>query len=151
MRVQSIILLLCISALGCSKSAPAPQQATSSESASPAVAASPDATTSPGVKPLPDRDPKLAKQLVSDGALLLDVRSQEEWDEKHLDGATLIPVGELDGRLAEVDKATGGDKNKAIVVYCRSGGRAGQAKKMLESAGYTQVTNMGGIADWPSD
>ncbi len=142
MRDIVVISTLCASAIACSKGAPTPQQASSSD------AAPSDAT---GPKPLPDRDPQLAKKLVSEGALLLDVRTQAEWDERHLEGATLNPVAELEGRLGEIDAATGGDKAKPFVVYCRSGGRAGRAKKQLEAAGYTQVTNMGGITDWPSD
>jgi len=42
----------------------------------------------------------------------------------------------------------GGDKTKPIVVYCGSGRRAATAKEKLVAAGYTQVTNLGGIADW---
>ncbi len=137
---------LCALAAGCSKPTPEPA---STATAAPAASAPTDGPDS--AKGLPDRDPKLAKKLVDEGAVLLDVRSQEEWDAKHLDGATLIPVGELDGRLGEVDTLTGGDKDKPIVVYCKSGGRAARAKKALEAAGHTQVTNMGGIDDWPSE
>ncbi|MCA9625426.1 MAG: rhodanese-like domain-containing protein [Myxococcales bacterium] len=114
----------------------------------PSGAASATATAAAG---LPDRDPALAKKLVGEGALLLDVRTQEEWDQGHLEGATLIPIDELPKRLAEIDEAQGGDKDKPIVVYCRSGGRAGRAKQMLLDAGHHQVTNLGGMTDWPKD
>jgi phage shock protein E len=93
----------------------------------------------------------LAKRLVKEGAVLLDVRQQDEWDEGHLEGAKLLPVAELESRLAEVERLTGGDKTKPIVVYCQAGGRAGRAKSMLAEAGYTHVTNMGGMKDWPGD
>jgi len=99
---------------------------------------------------LPDRDPQLAKKLVSEGALLLDVRRNDEWNDGHLEGATHIPVQELEGRLDDIDKKVGGDKSKPIVIYCRSGARADSAKDMLLKAGYTQVTNVGGMTDYPA-
>lgn len=103
-------------------------------------------------EPLPDRDPALARRLVrEEGALLLDVRSQAEFDEGHVDGAVLIPHDELAERIAEVAAAQGNDKSKPIVVYCRSGGRAGKAKQTLKDAGYETVTNLGGFTDWCDD
>ncbi|MDI1444126.1 rhodanese-like domain-containing protein [Polyangium sp. 6x1] len=97
---------------------------------------------------LPDRDPALARKLVAEGGVLIDVRTPEEYAERHLDKATNIPVGELETRLSEVEKLTGGDKTKPIVVHCAAGPRAARAKKILLGAGYTQVTNLGGINDW---
>lgn len=134
--------VLCV-LIGCAKDAP---DAATAQTEPQSSADAPKAPT-----PLPDRDPQLAKKLVAEGAVLLDVRSQQEWDERHLEGANLIPIDELGGRLGEIDELTGGDKDKPIVVYCRSGGRAARAKKQLESAGYTQVTNMGGLDDWPAE
>ncbi|UQA55512.1 rhodanese-like domain-containing protein [Polyangium aurulentum] len=110
--------------------------------------APPAAGGAQGKAALPDRDPALARRLVGEGAVLLDVRTTEEYGERHLDGAVNIPVGDLGGRLAEVEKLTGGDKNKPIVVYCQTGGRSARAKTALVEAGYTQVTNVGGIDDW---
>ena len=75
----------------------------------------------------------------------LDVRSQQEWEGGHAAGATLIPINEFQGRLADIEKLTGGDKSKPIVVYCASGARSGRAKDMLVKAGYTKVTNVGGL------
>ncbi|TKC93034.1 rhodanese-like domain-containing protein [Polyangium fumosum] len=97
---------------------------------------------------LPDRDPALARKLVSEGGVLIDVRTPDEYAERHLDNATNIPVGEFETRLSEVEKLTGGDKTKPIVVHCAAGPRAARAKKILLEAGYTQVTNLGGINDW---
>jgi phage shock protein E len=98
---------------------------------------------------LKDHDPALAKQLVREqGALLLDVRSQGEFDSGHVEGATLVPVDELESRLAEIETATGGDKTKPIVVYCRSGRRSAAAKQALLAAGYTQVSDLGGMSNW---
>ncbi|HVK64538.1 MAG TPA: rhodanese-like domain-containing protein [Polyangium sp.] len=97
---------------------------------------------------LPDRDPALARKLVSEGGVLIDVRTPDEYEGRHLDNATNIPVGEFETRLSEVEKLTGGDKTKPIVVHCAAGPRAARAKKILLDAGYTQVTNLGGINDW---
>jgi phage shock protein E len=98
--------------------------------------------------PLPDGDSKLAHRLVAEGALLLDVRTQAEYDEKHLDGSLLIPHTEVPSRIAEVLAAQGGDKHKPIVVFCRAGGRAGVAKAALMQAGFTEITNLGSIDAW---
>ncbi len=82
-----------------------------------------------------------ARSLVSAGATLLDVRSQEEFDARHLDGATLIPVDQLEGRIAEVPR------DHPVVVYCQSGGRSASAARMLAAAGY-EVHDLGGIGNW---
>ncbi len=84
-----------------------------------------------------------AKALIASGALVVDVREQGEWDEGHLAQARLIPVGSVGDRLAEIEQAAGG-KDKPVVVYCKSGGRAGRAKQALEAAGFTNVVNAGG-------
>ena len=114
----------------------------------PSPLAQPPAAGSVNAATLPDHDPALAHKLVAEGAVLLDVRSAEEFADKHLPGAVNIPVDALDGRLEEMKKLTGGDSQKPIVVYCASGNRAGRAKKVLGSAGFGQVTNLGSIADW---
>jgi phage shock protein E len=98
--------------------------------------------------PLPDGDQKLAHRLVERGALLLDVRTETEYAEKHLDGSLLIPHTDLPARMEEVLAAQGGDKSKPIVVFCRAGGRAGIAKTALLEAGFTEVTNLGSIDSW---
>lgn len=108
----------------------------------------PATTNTDQAKGLPDRDPALAKKLVGEGAVLIDVRTVDEYSERHLDKAVNIPVDQLNGQMSEIEKLTSGDKSKPIVVYCQAGGRAGRAKTMLMSAGYTQVTNLGGIDDW---
>lgn len=112
------------------------------------------AATPPPVAPaapaagLPDGDPALAHKLVAAGGLLLDVRTPAEFAERHVEGAVNIPVEEIAARVSEVEKLAGGDKNKPIVVYCKSGRRAAQAKKALMEAGFLQVTNLGGLSDW---
>lgn len=117
----------------------------------PACAADPAASTqgtAAAKAGLPDRDTALAHKIVAEGGLLIDVRSKEEFDEDHAKGAVNIPVDEFSGRMAEVEKLAGGDKNKGIVVYCAMGSRAAAAKKMLLKAGFEKVTNVGGLRDW---
>ncbi len=81
-----------------------------------------------------------AKAKVKAGATVIDVRTPEEFDAGHYQGAKNIPLQKLQGRLAEV-----GDKKKAIVVYCASGMRSAQASKILTKAGFADVTNAGGL------
>jgi len=77
------------------------------------------------------------------GAFVLDVRQPEEWREVHIPGATLIPLGELAGRVAEVPR------DREIVVVCRSGNRSQAGREILRRAGYPTVTSMaGGVRDW---
>lgn len=85
-------------------------------------------------------DAEIAWTKVNQGALLVDVRTLGEFNEGHLPGAKLIPVSELENRLAEL----GDDKNRPIVVYCKSGIRSGRAEELLEAKGFTDVTNGGG-------
>ena len=73
----------------------------------------------------------------------IDVRTLEEYQDDHLDGHTNIPLA----TLAESSSLAAFDKDDEIHLYCRSGRRAGEAKTILESAGFTNVINDGGIAD----
>ncbi|MFL0683075.1 MAG: rhodanese-like domain-containing protein [Algoriphagus aquaeductus] len=71
----------------------------------------------------------------------LDVREEWEYEEDNL-GATNIPLGELPHRLSELEPF----KDEEIVVHCRSGARSGNAKKFMETKGYSNVRNvLGGI------
>ena len=97
---------------------------------------------------LPDGDPDLARRLVEEGAVLLDVRTPEEFGAGHVEGAVNVHVEELDARMHEIEALTGGDRSKPIVVYCSTGYRAGIAKEKLLAAGFEMVTNLGGIDDW---
>ncbi len=87
-----------------------------------------------------------ARQLVAQGALLLDVRTPSEFAERHVPGAVNIPVEQLKERLAEV-----GPRGREVVVYCHSGARAGVAAMMLRKAGYSRVHNLGAMARWSRD
>lgn len=100
---------------------------------------------------LPDRDPDLAYRLVTEeGAILLDVRTPQEFRQDGLPQARNIWVEELPRKLDQIDALAEGDKGKPIVVYCTVGGRAARAKQILLRAGYRQVSNLGGVSDWPS-
>ena len=77
------------------------------------------------------------------GAFILDVRQPEEWNESHIPGATLIPLGELASRVNEVPQ------DQEVVVVCRSGNRSQQGRDILLAAGFEQVTSMaGGVNEW---
>ncbi|MCL2719408.1 MAG: rhodanese-like domain-containing protein [Lachnospiraceae bacterium] len=80
-----------------------------------------------------------------DDFILLDVRTIEEYVEKHIAGAILIPDYEIASR-AEIELT---DKDTIILVYCRSGRRSENAAKELVEMGYTNVYDFGGIIDWP--
>jgi len=103
----------------------------------------------PASGPLPDFDIELAASLIDqEHALLLDVRTREEFDQDHIQGAIFIPFQEFSQYLEEIARLTGGDKHRPIVLYCRTGRRAGLVKKVLLQEGYTMVTNLGGLKDW---
>jgi rhodanese-related sulfurtransferase len=77
------------------------------------------------------------------GVFVLDVRTQEEWNEFHAPNTTLIPLDQLASRVAELPR------DKEIVVVCRSGNRSQQGRDILLQAGFTQVTSMaGGLTEW---
>lgn len=78
--------------------------------------------------------------------VFLDVREDWEYEDDNL-GAKNIPLGDLPHRLNELDEF----KDQEVIVHCRSGARSGNAKKFLESKGYTKVRNvMGGILAYRS-
>lgn len=79
--------------------------------------------------------------------IILDVRTQSEYDDGHIPGAVLIPNTELEAEAA----AQLPDKDRIILVYCRSGNRSETASRLLVSMGYTAVFDFGGIIDWPYD
>ncbi len=81
--------------------------------------------------------------LKSPDILLLDVREPDEYTAGHIPGITLIPMGEIPGRLSELPT------DKPIIVTCRTGNRSGQVVEFLRGQGFTNVHNMdGGIVAW---
>jgi rhodanese-related sulfurtransferase len=104
-----------------------PQQVQVTQPAQPVAASLPDEITI-----------TVAADKRDSGAFMLDVREPDEWDEFHMPGATLIPLGELEARLDEVPA------DQEIVVVCRSGNRSATGRDILKDAGFSQVTSMGG-------
>lgn len=79
----------------------------------------------------------------NDAVVFIDVREQWEYDEGHIPGITLIPMSELESRLAEIPT------DKTVVLTCRSGNRSGQMHAYLEDQGFDNTINMeGGILAW---
>ena len=75
--------------------------------------------------------------------LIIDVRTQAEWNDGHIEGAILIPYKSIGERIGTVTE----DKSKRIYVYCASGSRAQIAKESLEKLGYKDVVNLGSVED----
>ena len=88
-----------------------------------------------------------AKQIMDseEGYIILDVRTQEEYDEGHIPGATQISHEEIAEKAEDVLT----DKEQLILVYCRSGRRSKIAAEALVELGYTNIKEFGGIIDWP--
>ncbi|MCF7480669.1 rhodanese-like domain-containing protein [Vibrio sp. J1-1] len=78
-------------------------------------------------------------QLIEQGAMIVDVRTPQEFAEGHLDDAVNFPLSELDKHFKDVKK------DQLIVLYCRSGYRSGQAYQHLQSQGFTNLHNAGGL------
>lgn len=92
-----------------------------------------------------DVDVQQAQVMVQQGALLLDVREQSEYDEVHAPNVMLIPLGQLPARMNELTS----HKDQVIAVMCHSGRRSAKAVKLLEEAGYNRLSNVnGGIVAW---
>ncbi|MPM09793.1 Thiosulfate sulfurtransferase GlpE [bioreactor metagenome] len=90
--------------------------------------------------------PKDAKEIMdNEESIVLDVRTKDEYDQGHIEGAVLLPVDEISSKAEEVLK----DKKAKILVYCRSGNRSATAAKTLIKMGYENVLDFGGIIDWP--
>ena len=79
--------------------------------------------------------------------VLLDVRTQEEFNAGHIPTAVLLPYDEINLKAATVLP----DKEKEIVLYCRSGRRSAIAKKALVELGYKDVKDFGGISRWQGE
>lgn len=86
-----------------------------------------------------------AKELIKEGAVLVDVRSKSEYNSGHIDGAKLLPVESINVSNAKEVIAS---KDTVVIVYCRSGARSASAAKVLEELGYTNVYNLGAMSNW---
>ena len=80
------------------------------------------------------------------GAVLLDVRSPQEYQEGHIPGSKNVPLQ----RLEDISEAAP-DRAAPLFVYCYSGARSGQAVSVLNGMGYADVRNIGGIAAWSGE
>ncbi|MEL7569556.1 MAG: rhodanese-like domain-containing protein [Eubacteriaceae bacterium] len=89
---------------------------------------------------------KKAKEMIdSFDVVIIDVRTEEEFDKGHIKNAVLIPHYELHEKVNEIVS----DKNKTILIYCQNGIRSSAAEKLLMYIGYKNVYDFGGINDWP--
>ncbi|MFQ3620727.1 MAG: rhodanese-like domain-containing protein [Spirochaetales bacterium] len=84
------------------------------------------------------------KEKIKAGALVVDVRTVEEFEDEAYPGAINIPVGELMNRLDEL-----GPKDRPIILYCATGSRSALAAKLLKAYGFRDVINAGGLYDMP--
>lgn len=92
--------------------------------------------------------PQEAKEMIDNNEVtILDVRTQEEYDEGHIPDAVLIP----NETISDEDLDLLPDKAAVILVYCRSGRRSAEAAQKLVQLGYQNIYDFGGIIDWPYD
>lgn len=91
---------------------------------------------------------KVSKLLENDtNVTLLDVRTPQEFASEHIEGATLIPVSDLEQNLDKLQES----KDKKILVYCRSGSRSVTASRILLEHGFSPINMSGGINQWKSE
>ena len=88
---------------------------------------------------------KAKELIINEGAVLVDVRTEEEYNEKHIDGAKLLTLDTITEETANKILA---NKDNQIIVYCKSGKRSAEAKKKLEELGYSRVYDLGSIDNW---
>ena len=88
-----------------------------------------------------------AKEIMDsqEGYVILDARTQAEYEESHIPGAIVIPYDQI----MEMAESKLPNKNQLILVYCRSGRRSKLAADDLVKLGYTNIKEFGGIIDWP--
>ena len=89
-------------------------------------------------------DSATIKKWISDGALIVDVRTPEEFNAGNYKNSINLPVGDMEKNMEIF-----GDKDRRIIVYCRSGRRSSNAKKILKAHGYTKVINGGAFTEMP--
>lgn len=116
-------------------------------SAAPAPTAAPTPTATPAQYRKITAEQAKERMDSGDAVIVVDVRTQEEFDAGHIAGAILIP----NETIIDKQPALLPDLGAEILVYCRSGNRSAQAANKLLAMGYTQVFDFGGIIDWPYD
>jgi rhodanese-related sulfurtransferase len=85
------------------------------------------------------------KKLLDDGAQLIDVRAEHEWEMGRIEGATHLPLAELAERAGEIDK------DRPVVFYCRGGNRSTMAAEALAAEGYDAAKLSEGIVGWAEE
>ena len=85
------------------------------------------------------------KKLIDDGAQLIDVRAEHEWEMGRIEGAKHLPLAELSERSAEIDK------DRPVVLYCRGGNRSTMAAEALIAEGYDAAKLSEGIVGWAEE
>ncbi|MGM0366940.1 MAG: rhodanese-like domain-containing protein [Actinomycetota bacterium] len=97
--------------------------------------------TEPEIIPI---SPETVFEIMENGEdyLLVDVRTEEEYNGGHIEDAKLLPVQELEGRLEELPN------DRSIILYCRTGRRSRNAAEILIANGFEKVYDMGGINSW---
>src|SRR5438876_4627562 len=92
-----------------------------------------------------DADAPRAQALVDEGALLVDVRERDEWEQGRIPGAVHIPRGYLESRIEQAAP----DRSRPVVLYCAAGNRSAFAAKTLAELGYERPVSLaGGYTDW---
>ncbi|MGN6217560.1 MAG: rhodanese-like domain-containing protein [Solirubrobacterales bacterium] len=86
-----------------------------------------------------------ARKMIDEGAQLVDVRADHEWEAGRIVGATHVPLPQLPERLGEIDK------DRPVVVYCRGGNRSSMGTAALADAGYDAVKLSDGIVGWEEE
>lgn len=86
-----------------------------------------------------------ARKMVAEGAQLVDVRADHEWEAGRIGGATHVPLAQLPERLGDIDK------DRPVVLYCRGGNRSSMAAAALADAGYDAVKLSEGIVGWSEE
>lgn len=101
-------------------------------------------------QPVPGKiSPQAARELLSNdkNAILIDVRTKEEFQQGRIAGSILLPYDQI--TAASAAKVIGADKNRTVVLYCRSGNRSAVAASTFRSLGFSRVYDLGGINSWP--
>ena len=87
---------------------------------------------------------------MNDQCMVVDVRTQTEYDGGHIPGAVCVPIDDIRDRPETVAEAFP-DKHQVLLIYCYAGRRAADAAKILASMGYTNAYTFGGIVDWTGE
>lgn len=145
----SIVLLLALGIMGCNNNQDDDVDMTATTAGTDSAAETDTAAEAADNAMVNTIDAEKAMEMMASGDpyTLVDVRTQAEFDEGHIEGALLLPNDQLETLAAEQLP----DKDAVILVYCRSGNRSAAASELLVELGYTNVYDFGGIMDWPGE